>query len=77
MIDVEGRLETGGLFAFGGVRGAGGLVGIVVVPRPPTQHPRAAIFRRRQIACLVRRVRPAFIPVLAMAGLRGGRMETV
>jgi hypothetical protein len=44
---------------------------------PPTQHPRAAIFRRRQIACLVRRVRPAFIPVLAMAGLRGGRMETI
>src|ERR1019366_5495687 len=24
MIEVEGRLETGGLFAFGGARGAGG-----------------------------------------------------
>jgi hypothetical protein len=44
MIDVEGRLETGGLSAFGGVRGAGGLVGIVVVPRPPPRNTREPPF---------------------------------
>src|ERR1035438_7946315 len=42
MIDAEGRLETGGLSAFGGTRGAGGH------PRPPglVRPARAAPWRK-------------------------------